>query len=300
MQNKSYFFSYNFFRFENNLKNILIFFPFFISPKNLFVTDLFDLFFGFVIFSILTSICYATNNFTDRKKDKVNKLKKNLKTLNKKTIILINIFLYFLLAILFFYSEFFSYYLLIYLICFYLYNFLIKDIILLDIIFLVSFYLIRIYYGASIINIDITYWFLIFFSTLFFILSIFKRIIQIDVNNLVNKNLIISYTQKNLIFLKGLIFLFLILNIGTFSLYIYEIENPGFLSLFSSSISRYELNTITLTIFFAIYIFWIFRLIILVFTKKIKKDIYMFLITDKISYLCLTIVTAILILYKFL
>ena len=163
-----------------------------------------------------------------------------------------------------------------------------------------SFYLIRIYYGASIINIDITYWFLIFFSTLFFILSIFKRIIQIDVNNLVNKNLIISYTQKNLIFLKGLIFLFLILNIGTFSLYIYEIENPGFLSLFSSSISRYELNTITLTIFFAIYIFWIFRLIILVFTKKIKKDIYMFLITDKISYLCLTIVTAILILYKFL
>ena len=57
------------FRLENSLKNILIFFPFLLSEKNFFSTTLIDLFLGFLVFTFVTSICYATNDYTDKKKD---------------------------------------------------------------------------------------------------------------------------------------------------------------------------------------------------------------------------------------
>ena len=55
------------FRLENSFKNILIFFPFLISEKNFFSSSLIDLCFGFIIFTTLTSICYATNDYSDQK-----------------------------------------------------------------------------------------------------------------------------------------------------------------------------------------------------------------------------------------
>ena len=288
----------DYFRFENNLKNSLIFLPLFISQSKLLFTDLFNLFLGFIIFTIITSICYATNNFTDKEKDKFNSLKGNFKTFNKKTILQLNLFLFFLLGLLFYNSELFSIFLIIYLICFYLYNFLIKNIFLLDIIFLVSFYLIRIYYGASIVDIDITYWFLIFFLSLFFMLAIFKRMIQINVNNLVTKNVVISYSSKNSNFLKLLIVSFLFINIGIYFLYICEIASPGTFDFFSSGVTRYEIGIVSLALFFVVYLFWILRLINLIIKKKVKKDIYIFLIRDINSYICLSIVISVLILQK--
>ena len=63
------------FRVDNSLKNILIFLPFFLSNKAIEFVDVYTLTIGFLIFSIVTSVCYATNNFIDRAKDKINKLK---------------------------------------------------------------------------------------------------------------------------------------------------------------------------------------------------------------------------------
>ncbi len=72
------------FRVENIFKNILIFFPLLISNRTPNTSDILMLIYGFLIFTFVTSICYATNDFTDLKKDLLNKLKTKKTTLKKK------------------------------------------------------------------------------------------------------------------------------------------------------------------------------------------------------------------------
>ena len=194
-------------RLENSLKNTLIFLPYFISTNYISFSDLIDLTYGFIIITILTSICYVTNDYTDKKKDRINKLKSKKKNLKKKQVIFLNISLIFFGLIIYNYTKLFNSYLIIYLLLFYSYNFLFKNLIFLDITMLVLFYIVRIPYGSQILGIELSYWFLIFFSTLFIILSVSKRIIQISVNNLKAKNNIICYSYSNLHLLKFIVFL---------------------------------------------------------------------------------------------
>ena len=286
------------FRLENSFKNILIFFPFLISEKNFFSSSLIDLCFGFIIFTTLTSICYATNDYSDQKRDEINKLKNKKKILNKKKIIILNIILCASLFLLYLYSPLFNLYLVLYLILFYSYNFFLKNYFLLDIIILVLFYIIRIFYGSTVLEIEISYWFLIFFSSLFINLSIFKRMIQISVNALKEKNLIINYSYKNFHLLKNIIFLSFLINILTFILYIYEIFNPGSFGIFSSTFTSYKYELVPLIIFFIIYFFWFLRLVYLVINEKVNEDIYIFLIKDKFSYIFVVIPFVIILLYN--
>jgi len=286
------------FRLENSFKNILIFFPFLISEKNFFSSSLIDLCFGFIIFTTLTSICYATNDYSDQKRDEINKLKNKKKILNKKIIIILNIILCASLFLLYLYSPLFNLYLVLYLILFYSYNFFLKNYFLLDIIILVLFYIIRIFYGSTVLEIEISYWFLIFFSSLFINLSIFKRMIQISVNALKEKNLIINYSYKNFYLLKNIIFLSFLINILTFILYIYEIFNPGSFGIFSSTFTSYKYELVPLIIFFIIYFFWFLRLVYLVINEKVNEDIYIFLIKDKFSYIFVVIPFVIILLYN--
>ena len=72
------------FRIENIFKNLLIFLPLLLSERLVVSEDIFTLIMGFFIFSTMTSICYATNDFTDQKKDLLNKLKLKKKILKKK------------------------------------------------------------------------------------------------------------------------------------------------------------------------------------------------------------------------
>ena len=94
------------FRLENIFKNFLIFIPLIISNQSFTQNGLLNLSIVFFIFSFLTSICYITNDFTDRKRDKINKLKKNVKLFSKKQVILLNILLYVFLVFLFFLHNF--------------------------------------------------------------------------------------------------------------------------------------------------------------------------------------------------
>ena len=144
------------FRLENSLKNILIFFPLIFSNRELLLNDILKLTLGVLIFTIITSICYVTNDYTDRFKDKINKLKFLKKVLNKKSVIFLNFFLLFFIIYLYKFSDLFNFYLILYLLFFYLYNFICKKIFLLYILFLISFYIIRIFYGAEMLQIVIS------------------------------------------------------------------------------------------------------------------------------------------------
>jgi len=286
------------FRLENSLKNILIFFPFLLSEKNFFSTTLIDLFLGFLVFTFVTSICYATNDYTDKKKDKINKLKSTKKILDKNKIVFLNIVLFGALFLLYHYSNLFNFYLILYLLFFYSYNFFLKNLFLIDIFVLVLFYIIRLFYGSAILDLEISYWFLIFFSSIFLILSISKRMIQISANKLKTKSIIINYSYKDYYLLKGIIFISFLINISVFILYIYEIYNPGSFAYFSSEFTSYKYKIITLVLFFVAYISWFLRLIFLVINEKISSDIYIFLLKDKFSYLFVVIPFVIILLYN--
>jgi 4-hydroxybenzoate polyprenyltransferase len=289
------------FRLINIFKNFLIFLPLIFSNREIFFSDLTKLIISFFIFTVLTSICYATNDYTDRFKDNVNKLKSKKKILSKKILILLNIFLIILLFTIYKLNFFFNIHLVFYIVSFYLYNFICKNIFLLDILFLVSFYYLRIFYGAEVIDLAISYWFLSFFGSLFIILSIFKRMIQISVNNIKsNKKKIIVYSYKNYPFFKKIIFSFYLINIFIFIFYLYEIILPNTFGEFSSSETFYNQNIVILCLIFVFYLFWLTRLIKLVFKKKVKNDIYLFILKDKISYLYFAIPIMSYLFYKIL
>ena len=273
------------FRIENIFKNFLIFLPLLLSERLVVSEDIFTLIMGFFIFSTMTSICYATNDFTDQKKDLLNKLKLKKKILKKKTIIFLNIFLILFLILLNQFTSLFNIYLFIYLICFNLYNFQIKKYFLIDIIFLTSFYIIRMFYGSELIDLDISYWFLLFFISFFLIFSTFKRMIQISVNKLkTKKNKIISYSLSDYSWLKKLVIFSAMINFFTASLYLYELSSPSTFNFFSAPETRYEQSIVFLLIFFLSYVVILSRITSLVFKQKIKQDIYIFALNDKFNY----------------
>tara|TARA_B100001248_G_scaffold8067_1_gene5489 strand:+ start:581 stop:1486 length:906 start_codon:yes stop_codon:yes gene_type:complete len=278
------------FRIENIFKNLLIFLPLLLSERIATTDDLLILGSGFLIFSIMTSICYSTNDYTDKKKDIINKLKVNKIVLDKKIIIFLNFFLFLFLIYLYQFTYLFNFYLVVYLFYFYFYNFFAKSFFLIDIIFLTSFYIIRIFYGSELIDLDISYWFLFFFISLFLIFSIFKRMIQISVNNLKSKkNKIINYSFNDYPFLKKIVIFATILNFSTFFLYLYEISYPNTFTSLSAPETRYEQSILLLGLIFIGYCFGLIRVINLVFNKKIKQDIYIFALKDKINYIFLII-----------
>ena len=163
------------------------------------------------------------------------------------------------------YIDFLKLSLLIYVIIFYLYNFALKKIRFIDIFSLISFYICRIFYGAEILEIHLTNWFIVFFSTLFALLSLHKRLIQIKVNKLMKGNKIISYTLDDVDKMHKLLKILTTINIFIFAIYLYvtsQIFNIKIISLF-------------------IYSYILIYLLIKSLGNKIEIDIYSYAIKDK-------------------
>jgi len=278
---------FEFIKFNNIFKNLLILIPFLVAGGNIDLENL--LIFGeaFVIFFFLTSCCYIINNFTDRKIDKINKLKKNKYLPEEKEIFKI-FFIFFSLFLIsvFFSNSFNNYFIYIYILNFIFYNFYFKHIFLIDILLLTNFYLIRLLYGIQIYNLDFSSGFFIFFFTIFLCLSIGKRIIQINVNKLVKENKIIPYSTKNKFNLKIFFLIFLSINYLTFLIFFIEnLDLIVFDTNFFLNIKDYNnLEIIFLLIFYSLLIL---RLFFFISNDLIKKDIYEHLLKDKITILLL-------------
>tara|TARA_B100000795_G_C22734366_1_gene412714 strand:- start:157 stop:1041 length:885 start_codon:yes stop_codon:yes gene_type:complete len=276
---------FSIFRLENSLKNILIFFPLLFSKKIITDSGIENLFFGFLFFIFMTSVCYVTNDYSDRTIDKINKLKKNKKSkITIKTVITLNIILALTILILTLKTNIINYYIPIYLLLFFSYNFFFKRIKFFDIFFLVAFYVVRIFYGAKINDLDISYWFIVFFISIFLILALFKRILQIFNNKLKKKNLIIQYSYENIPFFKRIIILASVINALTLITFIAELSFPNTFNYFSTDVTKYNYNMYLLCIILLLYIFWLSRTINMVFKNMIKQDFYSFIIRDKTTY----------------
>ncbi|MDA9076654.1 UbiA family prenyltransferase [bacterium] len=274
------------FRLENSLKNVLIFFPLLFSQKIITDGEIENLFFGFLFFIFMTSICYVTNDYSDRHIDKINKLKQIKKNkITKKKVIILNVVLILTILILALKTHTINYYVPLYLSLFFSYNFFFKRIKFFDILFLVAFYIVRLFYGAEISNIDISYWFIIFFISIFLILALFKRLLQIYNNKLKDKNKIIQYSYKDIPFFKKTTITAAAINFLTLLLFIGELNFPNTLNYFSTDLTRYSYNIYFLCIILILYVYWLSRAINMVFKHIIKQDFYAFIIRDKTTYL---------------
>ena len=267
--------------FSKNLKNLLIFVPAIISVKEIDFFLLKNIFIGFIIFCLISFVIYLTNDYSDKEIDKLNILKK--KKINKNQtflfIFVINLVLITFLIVLKD-TIFFSKYLIIYMINFYIYNFFFKKIKFLDLICLNIFYLTRLSYGSDLILVEISLWFFLFFASLFLILSIFKRKIQISVNRLKKKNKIISYDEKDSKFLRNISILSIIFSLVIFLLF-------GLKSFFpiTDFLSKNETLNIEIHYFLVVYLIYAYnisRLFKLTFKNKINIDIFYFVIKDRI------------------
>lgn len=267
--------------FPKYLKNIFIFIPLLIANIEINSGILIDYFFGFIFFCIMTTVVYITNDFIDYDIDKFNKIKKKYlgKRLNKNIIIFLNL----LLIPLFFITELvniFSIFLIIYLVSFYFYTFKGKHIKYLDLIFLNSFFILRILYGCDLSNIEISPWFIAFFSSLFFILSVFKRFIQIKINELKNKNKIIAYNYKDLSIFRTFINGGLLFNLIVFISYIFQ--DSLYFYFFNLESSTTYFNKMNYLLIFFIYLFNFLLLLKKLNNNVINEDIFSYVVKDKI------------------
>tara|TARA_B100001540_G_C15717960_1_gene601650 strand:- start:372 stop:1229 length:858 start_codon:yes stop_codon:yes gene_type:complete len=274
-------------RFSHFPKNLLILFPVLLSNKLLNFNNFEIMLSSLLIFFFLTSSCYLINDYTDRDSDKINKLKSYNDLNDNNYIILFSfIFLLFLFLVIYFKQyNIISIYL--YLINFVIYNFVSKKIKFLDIFFLANFYLFRILYGFEIFNLEFSYGFIGFCSSFFLALSVLKRLIQIKINNLKKKNLIIPYNLNDCRVLERLLNIFFTINIFIFLLFlIYNFKIFDFQFI----VFAYSYSLTQLFLIFLAYFIFLLRIIKTYRDGKIKEDIYKFVLQDKVTYLILIIV----------
>jgi 4-hydroxybenzoate polyprenyltransferase len=274
-----YFFSYR--NLSKSLKNLLIFFPIIFSNINITQRVIQDLLLGFFIFFVITNFIYVINDYIDKIRDLKNCLKYSNSlgnNLSKKNFFLVNIFLlFFLLMVTILKYGHLSLWL--YIINFYFYCCFLKKIKYMDVISLHLFYILRLFYGSELVDINISFWFISFFSTFFLILSLYKRYIQIYVNNLSKANSIIPYNTNDAVKIKYLIYLMIIINFSIIILYFMKSHlGLNFLSSTHTNFNFYLEKNLLILVFYYVNVL---RLNYFVLKNKIYEDIFYFVTKDK-------------------
>ena len=274
----------SFFNYKNiskSLKNLLIFFPLCLSNKAFEINNFYTLLFGFIIFFFITNAIYIINDFNDKKIDKKNILKETLSIgseLSKKTFLFVN----FILIVVIFTSYFLGYFnkfLILYIINFYLYSYVFKKIKFFDILSLHFFYMARLAYGAELVSVNLSVWFIAFFSSLFLILAIGKRVIQIKENKLIYKNDIIPYTIKNIKTLKSIMVILALFNFAIIYLFFFT-NHLIFFNIFSSMSTKSSYSYLETLLILFFYYLNSFRILYKLLKSKIKKDIFQYVVRD--------------------
>lgn len=162
------------------LKNLAIFAPLvfegaFFNPDKFFLT-----FYGFIIFSIVTSGIYTINDVIDLKKDLAHPYKRKrpipagrispaVALVGASILLFIAIFLSINL------STFFLSAIIAYMLLQIVYSLFLRSIILIDVMAIASGFLLRVYAGAVLINAHVTIWFILTVASLALFLAIGKR-----------------------------------------------------------------------------------------------------------------------------
>ena len=136
-------------RFSHIFKNFLILAPILGSQGLESEFNYFLFINGFISFSLLTLSCYLINDYTDKKTDKKNVLKKKkyLALSKKKVFSILSLLIFLFIIHGLYFSILNNIFLFFYFLNFILYKFYLKKIKIIDLLMLNNFYIIRILYG---------------------------------------------------------------------------------------------------------------------------------------------------------
>jgi 4-hydroxybenzoate polyprenyltransferase len=252
-------------------KQFLIFLPMFAANKYEFIYFQNGIA-GFLIFSLAASFVYIFNDLIDIKNDKIHPLKKSRSIasgkLSKRNAKLFGLIL-FCGALLLGLKYKILNIIIIYFILNFFYSFYLKKIKFVDIVILSLFYFIRVYFGSTILDIEISNWLFIFIFFLFTALAIIKRLNEVE-----------KYKRKLNIYEKGENkFLVKILHIcNLFSIFCLVLYS------FSQKINIIYKTPILIWVLILIYSYWLFFISSLAKRGSIDQDPVVFIITNKKSF----------------
>ena len=276
-------------------KNLLVFLPIVLAQK--FNFQNFQIgFICFVAFSLTASIVYILNDIVDIKYDKKHRYKKfrplasGLINLKESWLL---IFILLLIDIIFIKKLNVNFYILIfiYFLISNVYTLLIKKIIIIDIITLGTLYTLRIIGGGLALDITISIWLISFSFFFFFSLAGLKRLMEIS-DGPKNINFQIpgrGYFKRDQNFISVISSSTGMLSVLILILY-----------LNSDDIQNLYSNSNVLWGVCIVLIYWILRINILAIRQEIRIDPIFFALKDKISYVCLLIITALILISKFM
>lgn len=260
---KEYFFL---FKVHHWIKNLSIFLPVIASHSYLNLSTITCLV-HFINFSILASIIYLINNVSDYKADIINKKLKYKLNLDRKKYyyylstlaILIQIF------VLYIFSRDVLIICIFYVLLSITYNQLLKSHKYFDVLTISIFHILRIYYGAVVFEITLSFYFILFCFSIFLMIGLNKRIIEIQ-KNFTNRPYNLN-DKKRLNFLQVL---FGILAVLTFLFYCIDpLTSQYFLNQ-----SFLYLNSILIILIIGNYLY---------FQRNMNQDIIVFIYKNKIN-----------------
>ena len=209
-------------RIKHYLKNFLVFAPLLFSGNFFEVTLLLKTLFSFIAFSFTASVVYIINDIRDVEKDKLHPIKKERpiasgKVSKKEGIILaillfiISIFINWNIST----SPISFIILLSYLLMNIAYSFGLKNIPIIDILILSIGFLLRVFYGAVILNLNVSNWLYLTILSISFYLGLGKRRNEIDKSK--NSRKVLEHYNRN--FLDKNMYMCLALTIIFYSLW---------------------------------------------------------------------------------
>lgn len=215
----------NLMRIKHYLKNFLIFLPIIFSKSLLEKEILLKAIFGFIAFSLSTSIIYIINDLKDIEKDKKHPIKKERplasgKVSKKEAIILCMILSIVVIIELYLTNMLLSWgtiLLAVYIFINILYSFGLKNIPLLDVAILSSGFVLRVLYGGLITSIPVSSWLFLTTLSIAFYMALGKRkneLLKLDNNS--TREVLKYYTKE---FLEKNMYMFLTLSIVFYSLW---------------------------------------------------------------------------------
>ncbi len=256
-----------FLKIHHSIKNIVIFLPL-LASHQIINLNYNQLFFFFINISFLSTIIYCHNNIHDYEFDLKNKKLNYSIDQTKKNLFYIFIFITFLvqISILKYLDQKIWFICLFYFILAFLYNIYLKKIKYLDIITICIFHMLRIFYGSIAFSIDLSYYFLIFFTFVFIMIAINKRISEIKLKYL-NR----PYNLNDLKILYPLQICCALISVMTFALYIL---NPVSNSIYNNNI----------LLFVNLIIFSLMVVNFILHQKKYNMDVVVFFYKNKTNF----------------
>jgi len=204
-------------RIDNWLKNVLIFFPYFLSSGPYSLNEIWNLIIVFILFSVFVSSTYIINDLIDLESDKAHPIKKNRPIANgqisKKNAIIIASLLFIISnTITIYIQQNLFVYLFTYFVITLCYSIKLKYLKYFDIFSISVLFCVRLLLGGAVVQLEITNWllFFIFFTSLGLVSG--KKIsilINRDIQSLKVKNFLQEkYSEKELINILNTAFLF--------------------------------------------------------------------------------------------